>query len=149
MRNIAEIFYNRILWGAVTSWFIAQVLKVLIYWGIEKHFDWRRFFGAGGMPSSHAASVVSLAVLVGGLEGFNSTYFAIAFIFMTVVLHDARGVRREAGAQAKIINRILRNIIIDGKPATDAELKELVGHTPLEVLVGSIIGMIVGVLYLF
>lgn len=148
MQNIIEIFSNRILWGSITAWFIAQVLKVLIYWAIEKRFDWHRFFGAGGMPSSHAASVVSLAVLVGGSEGFNSAYFAIAFVFMTVVLHDARGVRREAGAQAKVINRILRSIIIEGNPATDEQLKELVGHTPLEVLAGSVIGLIVGIAFL-
>lgn len=148
MHYLVEIFSNRILWAAVASWFIAQFSKVLVYWAIEKHFDIRRFFGAGGMPSSHTSAVVALAVMVGGVEGYHTTSFAIVFVFMCIVMYDAAGVRRETGTQAKVINRILKSVIIEGKPVTDKELKELVGHTPLEVFAGFIIGLIIGLLFL-
>ncbi len=146
--NFNRLLYNRALWAALAGWFVAQSLKVLTYWGIEKKFDLRRFFGSGGMPSSHTASVVALTIMVGGLEGFGSTAFAISFVFMTIVMYDATGVRRETGTQAKILNKILRSILLDGKSVTDQALKELVGHTPVEVFGGAVVGIIVGVLFL-
>ncbi|NLB90333.1 MAG: divergent PAP2 family protein [Clostridiales bacterium] len=127
---------------------MAQMLKVLIYWAIERKFNWRRFFGSGGMPSSHTALVVTVAVMIGSTEGFHTSQFAIAFTLMIIVMYDAAGVRRETGTQAKVINRIIRNIFIDGNPVSDDELKELVGHTPLEVFAGVIVGLLVSLFFL-
>lgn len=147
MHNILEIFQNRILLCGVASWFVAQALKVPLYWFVEKELNWKRFFGSGGMPSSHTAFVVSLALMVGFTQGFNTASFAIAFVLACIVMYDATGVRRETGTQATVINQILRDVLIDGKPISDEELKELVGHTPLEVFFGFILGITMGLLF--
>lgn len=148
MHNILGIFENRILLCAVVAWLVAQALKVLVYWLVEHKWDWHRVFGSGGMPSSHTAFVLSLAVMTGALHGFDSVYFAITFALMAIVMYDATGVRREAGTQAVVINRILRDMLIDGKKISDEELKELVGHTPLEVFAGAVLGLIISGLFL-
>ena len=109
---------------------------------MEKKLDWRRAFGMGGMPSSHSAFVFSLALMTGLREGFGSTYFALAFALMAVVIYDAMGVRAETGRQGAVLNRILRELLIEGQPITEARLKELVGHTPLEVCGGVLLGLI-------
>lgn len=148
MHNILEIFKNEALLCAVTAWFVAQAMKIPTYWFVEKNWDWKRFFGSGGMPSSHTAFVVSLAIMVGTMLGFDSPEFAMCFIFAAVVMYDATGVRRETGIQAQVINEILRQVFIDGKPIADDDLKELVGHKPLEVLGGAILGLLTAGAYL-
>lgn len=105
-----------------------------------KKLDWGRFFGSGGMPSSHTAFVVSLALAVGAAEGFGSTTFALSFTLAAIVMYDATGVRRETGIQAQVINEILRRVFVNGEPIADDDLKELVGHKPLEVLGGAVLG---------
>ena len=130
------------------SWFLAQALKIPIYRLVEKKWDWRRFFGSGGMPSSHSALTVSLCVMVGALEGFGTAQFAISLALAAIVMYDAAGVRRETGTQAAVINQILRDVLINGKQISDDELKELVGHTPLEVTAGALLGVLVATLYL-
>lgn len=148
MHNILEIFKNEALLCAVTAWFVAQAMKIPTYWFVEKNWDWKRFFGSGGMPSSHTAFVVSLAIMVGTMLGYDSPEFAMCFIFAAVVMYDATGVRRETGIQAQVINEILRQVFIDGKPIADDDLKELVGHKPLEVLGGAILGLLTAGAYL-
>ena len=148
MHDILGIFQNRALLCAVTGWFVAQAIKIPTYWFVEKNWDWKRFFGSGGMPSSHTAFVVSLAIMVGRIVGFDSVEFAMCFIFASVVMYDATGVRRETGIQAQVINEILRQVFIDGKPIADDDLKELVGHKPLEVLAGAILGVITAVAFI-
>ena len=148
MHDLLGIFQNRALLCAVTGWFVAQAIKIPTYWFVEKNWDWKRFFGSGGMPSSHTAFVVSLGIMVGALVGFDSVEFAVCFILAAVVMYDATGVRRETGIQAQVINEILRQVFIDGKPIADDDLKELVGHKPLEVLGGAIIGLITAGIYL-
>ena len=108
-----------------------------------------RFFGSGGMPSSHTAFVVSLSIMVGAQEGFDSALFAVVAAFATIVMYDATGVRRETGRQAEVLNEIIQHLFVDGKPITDEELKELVGHTKVEVAGGFVIGVAVACLYLF
>ena len=147
MHNIMEIFSNGILICAVASWFAAQVLKVPIYWLIERKLDWRRVFESGGMPSSHSAFVVSLALMVGLNDGFATTAFAITFTLAAIVMYDAAGVRRETGTQATVLNQILKELLVDGKPITEETLKELVGHTPVEVLAGAILGVLMTVFF--
>jgi len=148
LHSILEIFQNRILICTMTAWFVAQALKVPIYWLVEHELNWHRFFGSGGMPSSHSAQVVALTTMVGASIGFATPEFAIAFTLATIVMYDAAGVRRETGTQAAVINRILHDVLVDGKPISDEELKELVGHTPLEVFAGAILGLIVSGIFL-
>lgn len=148
MHTIAEIFKNRVLICAMTSWFIAQALKVPIYYLVEHEFNWHRWLGSGGMPSSHTALVVSLAAMTGIQAGFDTAAFAIAFALALIVMYDAAGVRRETGTQAVVINKILHDILVDGKRITEDELKELIGHTPLEVFFGALLGLTVTGLFL-
>ncbi len=136
-----QIFVNKPFLCAVSGWMMAQLLKFLIHWLLEKKMDWRRCFGMGGMPSSHSAFVFSLALSIGIVDGFNTTGFALAFALMSVVIYDAMGVRYETGKQGKVINQILKELFVEGKPLTDEKLKELVGHSPLEVLGGVIVGL--------
>lgn len=137
---------NKPLLCSALGWLTAQVLKFLISWLIDRKMDWRRCFGMGGMPSSHTAFVFSLTLAAGLTEGFQSTYFALAFALMVVVVYDAMGVRYETGRQGKIINQILRELFMEGKPLTDEKLKELVGHSPIEVLGGVIVGLVITVI---
>ena len=143
------IFSNRALLCCLTAWFVAQALKIPTYLWLEKKLDWMRFFGSGGMPSSHTAFVVSLTIMIGAQEGFDSTLFAAVAAFATIVMYDATGVRRETGRQAEVLNEILRSVFVDGKPISDDDLKELVGHTKVEVAGGVLVGVAVACLFLF
>lgn len=142
MHNILEIFQNRVLWCAVTAWFVAQALKIPTYWLVEKELNWKRFFGSGGMPSSHSAFVISLAIMVGQTEGYGAAVFAVAVVLAAIVMYDASGVRHETGVQGQVLNEILRKVFVDGQPITDVELKELVGHTKVEVAGGVVVGLL-------
>lgn len=146
MNAFQELFSNRVLLCAVLSWVIAQALKFLLNLWIHRKVDWRRMFGMGGMPSSHSAFVFSLALATGMTEGFNSIAFALAFALMAVVIYDAMGVRAETGKQGAVLNHILREVLIEGQPITEKRLKELVGHTPLEVLGGVLIGALMALI---
>lgn len=148
VNDIAKVFDNGILICALISWLTAQVLKVPIYALVEKKLNIRRLFGSGGMPSSHTSFVVALGLMVGTQLGFDSAAFAISFVLAAIVMYDAAGVRRETGTQAAVINQILRDVLIDGKPISDEALKELVGHTPLEVFAGALLGILITAIYL-
>ncbi len=131
---------NIILATAFTAWLSAQVLKTLTsYW---KHgtLNFERLVGAGGMPSSHTALVVSLAWAVGLHDGFGSALFAVTLVLAGIVMYDAAGVRRAAGKQAKVINKLVRQLRAH-HIVQDATLKELLGHSPIEVLAGAILGI--------
>ena len=149
MHSLAGILSNRTLLCCLTAWFVAQALKIPTYLWVEKKLDWMRFFGSGGMPSSHTAFVVSLTIMIGAQEGFNSPLFAAVAAFSTIVMYDATGVRRETGRQAEVLNEILRSVFVDGKPISDDDLKELVGHTKVEVAGGFLVGVAVACVYLF
>lgn len=143
MEQIQAFFQNRIVMASLLSWAVAQVIKVLITWWMDKKFDWRRCFGMGGMPSSHSAFVFSMALMCGLQEGFSSAVFAVSFMLMAIVIYDALGVRAETGKQGAVLNQLIREVLIEGKPITEDRLKELVGHTPLEVLGGVLVGLTV------
>ncbi|NLI20657.1 MAG: divergent PAP2 family protein [Clostridiales bacterium] len=140
---------NHVVICSPIAWFVAQALKVPLYYRVEHRWDWGRFIGSGGMPSSHTAMVVALSIAVGTLEGFQSALFGICFVLSTIVMYDATGVRRETGTQATVINQILKDVLINGKRISDEELKELVGHTPFEVLGGFVLGAITAITYLW
>ena len=129
------------LFHALSCGFLVQMSKVLTFLVREKKINVRRFVETGGMPSSHAASVMSLSTCVGLREGFASVLFAVALYFSLIVMYDAAGLRRAAGRQASLLNRILNeHIQLPGAP--HQQLRELLGHTPFEVLVGALIGIL-------
>ena len=143
MKFFADLWANTPLICAAISWTVAQLIKVMISLGLEKTLDWRRFFGMGGMPSSHTAFVFSLALMTGIQDGFGTTVFALAFALAAVVIYDAMGVRRETGKQGAVLNQIIQEVLVEGQPITEDHLKELVGHSPLEVAAGVLLGSIV------
>ncbi|HNW86803.1 MAG TPA: divergent PAP2 family protein [Candidatus Limiplasma sp.] len=147
MHNIDGILVNHVVLCSLCAWFIAQAMKIPLYYRVEHRWDWGRFVGSGGMPSSHTAMVIALSISVGVLNGFDTALFGICFVLSTIVMYDATGVRREAGTQATVINQILKDVLINGKRISDEELKELVGHTPFEVLGGVIVGLVTALLY--
>ena len=146
MTIIRQFLENRIMWIGVLAWFVAQLGKVVITFLVERRLDINRLFGLGGMPSSHAAVVSAVAVAVGIRMGFNSALFAIALTIALVTMVDAAGVRRAAGQQAVMLNRVVQEIIERGGDLPDETLRELLGHTPLQVLVGSILGIALAIL---
>ena len=125
------------------TWLGIQTFKVIYELIKTKKFNFKRIIGAGGMPSSHSAVVTSLATLIGRSEGFDTPIFAISLIFACVVMYDAAGVRRAAGKQAQLLNKIIETPGMTGIQVTE-KLVEVLGHTPVQVLVGAIIGIIVG-----
>lgn len=140
-----EILHNPVLVAAVMGWFVAQVLKTIIHLIVTKQFLLERMVGSGGMPSSHAATVCALATAAGLEFGGGSFEFAVAVILAIIVMHDARGVRRETGIQARILNEMMETFRKMGNKMTAEErLKEFVGHTPLQVLVGALLGILIG-----
>ncbi|NQT06091.1 MAG: divergent PAP2 family protein [Candidatus Omnitrophica bacterium] len=142
---LVEFSKNQAVWTGALAWLLAQTLKVLLGAVREKRFNFMWFVGTGGMPSSHAAGITALASTIGLYAGFNTPIFALALFFTIVVLFDAQGVRRASGTQAQILNRILDDIYWKKKIQED-RLKELLGHTPIEVFAGVAIGVFVSLL---
>ncbi len=149
MNIFTELIENKVLIFSGLSWIIAQLIKIIITLITEKKFRPDRIFGDGGMPSGHSATVSSLAVLIGWTQGFNSAAFAIAMILAIIVMNDAVGVRREAGKHAASIKELaaLVNEYFDAKDkeVKTEKLKLLVGHTPLQVFMGALLGIIVAI----
>ena len=143
---------NYILTVSATAWIIAQLLKVLIDLFSNKKFNSERIFGAGGMPSTHSALVCAMVISTGKLLSTTSNEFAFAMILAGIVMYDAMGVRRETGKQAKVLNTLILDWMdnsnfkdnINLQTVEYKKLKELVGHTPFEVIAGAILGMIIG-----
>lgn len=143
---LSDFFRSSILVTTVLSWFTAQLLKVIFVFIKNKKLDFRRLIGSGGMPSSHAAFVVSLAAAVGLTEGFTSSLFAVSVVVALVVMYDAAGVRRAAGQQAKILNKLVEDWEKNNFENTEKKLKELLGHTPVEVFAGAVLGALIAFL---
>ena len=142
MNFLTELCQNKILISAATGWIIAQVLKTIIHTWFTKNFVAERLVGGGGMPSSHSATVCALVTATGMQYGLASYEFAMAAIFALVVMYDAIGVRQESGKQAKVINDMVELFAHMGKDVDiEKQLKEFIGHTPLQVLCGAILGI--------
>lgn len=135
-----QIIQNKIFITTIFAWIVAQTIKVTIGVVHQKRFDFRWFVGTGGMPSSHSSGAACLSTAIGFEYGFNSVYFALAASFAIVVMFDAQGVRRAAGRQAHILNKIMEDIYWQGR-IPESRLRELVGHTPIEVIVGALLGI--------
>lgn len=142
MEWFTNLITNQFLVVGLSSWAVAQVLKVVIHAAIYKKLEWERLFGDGGMPSGHSATVTSVATISALICGLDSFEFAIACMVAIIVCHDAMGVRRETGKQAVIIIEMMELLeVITKKDLPEAKLKEFVGHTPIQVIAGSIIGI--------
>ena len=142
MNWLPELIPNPFLLTSLSSWFVAQVLKTIIHAVENKKIVWERLVGDGGMPSGHSATVTSLAVFCGLSFGFGSFQFAATAILAIVVCHDAMGVRLETGKQAEVINELTKTIeLLSSKEWTQEKLKEFVGHTPIQVLAGILLGI--------
>ena len=148
MHCFGEIFSNNILWATVVSCVLAQLLKIPFHYLAHKELEWTRCIGSGGMPSSHSSSVSTLSTCVGLQHGFDTPLFAVTLAFAVIVMYDAAGVRKAAGEQAKILNRIIKKFEKQ-EFHIDQELKELIGHTKPEVIAGALLGIVLGVLFSF
>lgn len=141
---LQDLLDNKIFWVAASAWLIAQILKTVIHLIISKKFVAERLVGGGGMPSSHSATVCALATAVAIEYGASSVEFALALILAIVVMYDAMGVRRETGNQAKIINEMMNTLNKLGEDISPEEkLKEFVGHSPFQVIIGAILGILI------
>lgn len=135
-----------ILLNSLGAWFIAQFIKFVHTLISYKKIDFRKFFSAGGMPSAHTALVSCLSTEVGLVEGFNSTMFSLSVIFSMIVMYDAAGVRHAAGKQAQILNRLVEDYYRN-HTISEKRLKELLGHTPIEVFFGMLLGISFAILF--
>jgi len=145
MNYFAEFFKNYVFWTSAAAWIIAQSIKVALGVLRERRFNFRWFVGTGGMPSSHAAGVSALATSIGITYGFDSAIFAVTLLFTLIVMFDAQGVRRSSGKQAIMLNKMLDDIYWK-KKMDENKLKELLGHTPVQVFAGAILGILVSLL---
>lgn len=139
---MSEFFSNPILVSAFWGWLIAQLLKFLLYTVRERRINLQYLASMGGMPSTHSSTVASAAMATGMRDGFGSSTFAVAFVLAIVVMYDAAGVRRAAMTQARILNQIIDELF-QGHPISETRLRELLGHTPLEVVAGAFLGILV------
>ena len=151
LNQLGQFFTNEILLVPAVAWLVAQLLKTLINGVVHKEWSAERLWGDGGMPSGHSATVSSLATMCGITCGFGSPTFALSFIFAVVVMHDAVGVRREAGKQAVTLKKLaalVNGAISDpDKRIRTEKLKEFIGHTPMQVFFGALLGIVVSVVY--
>ena len=134
-----SLFANDVLAACVTAWLVAQFSKPLLHYAHSRHLSLRYLVTAGGMPSSHSAVVVALATRVGFDTGLSSIPFAVSAVFAAVVMYDAAGVRRAVSVQARLLNRMLTEMI-EAQRFNEERLRELIGHTPFEVFVGALLG---------
>lgn len=148
MNFFNDLIHNEMLVTASLAWFIAQVLKTIIHAFLTKDFDIERMYGSGGMPSCHSATVTALATSAYFLYGAGSSQFALSVILAIIVMYDARGVRRETGIQAKVLNELI-DLLTDVHNeimSPDEKLKEFVGHTPLQVAAGAVLGFVIAII---
>lgn len=148
LQFLSDLVHNEVLMSAALSWALAQVIKTIIHLIMSKKFVPERLIGSGGMPSCHSAAVCALTTSLTINEGVGSYLVAIAGLLSIVVMYDAMGVRRETGNQAKVLNEFMDMFKKNGSElSNDDKLKEFVGHTPLQVLCGAILGIAFAFLY--
>jgi hypothetical protein len=140
--NLLAVFQNHVLLSALIAWGLAQGLKIPLDYLQTRRWNWALLLSAGGMPSSHAALVVAAAHAIGLYVGFETPLFGVAVVVCMVVIYDATGIRRQAGMQARKIN-ILVDSFLSGHLVSDKQLREVLGHTPLEALGGFVLGLVV------
>lgn len=146
MNIFIQIIENKYIIVPFFVWLAVQIFKVIYDLIVFKKLNFRRLVGAGGMPSSHSAIVMTITVMLGKQLGFDSSIFAVSLIFSLVVMYDAAGVRRAAGKQAKLLNKIVDTPGLTGIEVQE-KLVEVLGHTPIQVFVGAFLGIIVGAIF--
>ena len=141
-----ELLTNKLIWIPLATWLLVQTFKLIveIISAKDRKINFRRILGSGGMPSSHTACITSLATSIGMAEGFGSPVFALSVVFCFIVMYDAAGVRRAAGKQAAVLNKIIES---DGDINVQEKLVELIGHTPFQVFVGALVGILLGFVF--
>lgn len=148
MGYLLQFFGNEVVITAIAAWALAQIIKTVTDIIISKRFEPEKLFASGGMPSSHSSFVTSVTAMIGFSEGFDSNLFAVCFVMSMIVMYDAAGVRRAAGNQAKVINILIDELERNGA-VIDKQLKEILGHTPFEVVAGAILGILIAVFVKF
>ena len=146
MNNFMGFIQNKYIIIPILLWFFIQLFKLLYDLVTTKKFNFKRILGAGGMPSSHSAVVVSLATMIGKDVGVDKPIFALALLFAFVVMYDAAGIRRAAGKQARLLNKIVETPGLTGIEVSE-KLVEVLGHTPFQVIVGALIGLTAGLIF--
>jgi uncharacterized protein len=147
---LLDLLHNQILVLAIVTWVIVQIIKTVIVLVQEKRLDWNYMIASGGMPSAHTATVCSLATSIAMIEGMRSVYFSIAVILAVIVMYDAAGVRQSVGQHSRILNRIIKEISFKTTPDERKEdFREFIGHTPFQVLIGALLGIVFTWLWLF
>lgn len=146
--NLLGTFANPVLISGLIAWGIAQTIKVLLDYYTSKRWNWTLLLHAGGMPSSHSALVAAVAHAIGLYVGFETPLFALSLAVAIIVIYDATGIRRQAGQHAEIINAMIRDLA-HGHPLKQQQLREVLGHTPLEALAGALLGLAVAQLIWF
>ncbi|MDR1000745.1 MAG: divergent PAP2 family protein [Clostridiales bacterium] len=144
----AQMVSNAVLWTAIVSWAIAQLIKIIIEWARTRRFNAALIVSSGGMPSSHTSFVTAMTTYIGIKEGFDSSIVALSLVFSLVVMYDAVGVRRAAGHHASAINTLFESFAEQGLKL-DKKLKELLGHSPIEVAAGALLGITVAIIAAF
>ena len=145
---LTDLSGNHVFMSAFWSWLTAQLMKYVTTFYREGKWDWRVMFDSGGMPSSHTSLVVGLTTAIAYHYGLGSTLFPLSLAFSLIVMYDAAGVRRHAGKQAEVLNRILDDMF-KGQSISERKLKEVLGHSPLQVLAGAVLGVFIGVVYMY
>lgn len=145
---LTDLSGNHVFMSAFWAWLTAQVMKYFTAFYREGRWDWRVMFDSGGMPSSHTSLVVGLTTGIAYQYGLGSTLFPLSLAFSLIVMYDAAGVRRHAGKQAEVLNKILDDMF-HGESISERKLKEVLGHSPLQVLAGAVLGVFIGVLYMY
>lgn len=146
MIYIEQILSNKAIGVSIISWAVAQIIKIIIDWIEFKKFDIALAVSSGGMPSSHSSFVTALSTTIGIQNGFDSSIFAVCFVISMVVMYDAAGVRRAAGKQAAVLNVLITNAEKHGVKF-DEKLKELLGHSPIEVAAGAVLGIVIAFIF--
>jgi acid phosphatase family membrane protein YuiD len=142
---LSKFFENPVLITALIAWFVAQFIKPFVEFMRSRTWNWGFWFSSGGMPSSHSSTIIAAMLGIGLFEGFNTSLFALAAALAMIVIYDAAGVRRQAGIHAQKINEMI-NLLLQGHPISEKELKEVIGHSPIEVVGGVILGGLIAVL---
>jgi acid phosphatase family membrane protein YuiD len=146
LKALKDLTTNQPLMAALLASFIAQIAKLGWFYIKNKKWNWALLFRAGGMPSSHSATVAAVTHSVGLNYGFGTPIFAVSFVLATIVIYDATGVRRQAGKHAEIINRMIMDLAA-GNPLKQEQLREVLGHTPMEAIIGMILGVLVAQIF--
>ena len=138
--NLSGVFANPVLIAALMAWSLAQAIKVPLEYARNRRWDFALLFRAGGMPSSHSALIAATTHAIGLFDGFYTPLYALAFVVAMVVIYDATGIRRQAGKHAEIINAMIKDLA-SGHPLHEQQLREVLGHTPMEALTGTLLGI--------